>query len=176
MARLVALVLGAIAVTLTGCAVTAPATPPAPGDWQGMADQAVAALGKYRGRATVRTHAGDSLGDYYCKGSRIDLGTGGGNTTWLLAHELGHHLNGNCEGGSLKDEMDANAMAVKVLGVWGVSESAATYMTERHLLGLALFRKGGHPRPGHDYCAEVADLLKRYPATPDVRAGSECAS
>jgi hypothetical protein len=38
---------------LAGCAVTAPATMPTPDNYQGLADWAVAKLGKYRGRVMV---------------------------------------------------------------------------------------------------------------------------
>ena len=164
MPRLMVFVRATIALMLTGCAVTAPATLPASDDYQGLADFAVAKLGRYRGRVMVQAHGGDSLGDYYCKGSRITLGTTG-NTKWLLAHELGHHLNGDCEGGDLQHEMNANAMAIKVLEVWGASEEDAVRMTGNHLLGLQVARKN-NPRPGHSYCAEFAALRSRYPQYP----------
>lgn len=157
------------AVLLTGCATTAPPAPTSATDWQGMANQATYALKGWPVR--VQAQKG-TLGNYYCKGGNIELGTEG-NARWLLAHEIGHHLLGHCDE-SYQSEIAANAMAVKVMQVWGDTEAGAALATERHLLGLAKFRKG-NPRPGHDYCAEVADLLKRFPATPDVRSGSECA-
>jgi hypothetical protein len=114
MTRLIALVLGM--ALLAGCAVTAPATMPTPDDYQGLADWAVAKLAKYRGRAVIQPHGGDSFGHYYCNGSRITLGTAG-NTTWLLAHELGHHLNGHCDNGEmLSHEIDHQGAAGLGLG------------------------------------------------------------
>lgn len=147
-----------LALALGGCAVTAPATPPAPGDWQGMADQAVAALGKYRGRVMIQAHNTDGIGRYSCKGSQIRLGTTG-NARWLLAHELGHHINGHCEG-ALPIEIEANATAIKVLQVWGMTEEQAVTATSVHLNGLV---RRGRTMTGHDYCAELGAIAKDYP-------------
>ena len=96
----------------------------------------------------------------------LELGTLG-NTRWLLAHELGHHLSGFC-GGTLASEMVANRWAVQVLQVWGDSESQAVRVTVLHLLSLKRLR-GDRQSVGHHYCAEATDILRHYPSQRDPR-------
>jgi hypothetical protein len=155
-----------IAFVFGGCATTAPPPPTSTTDWQGMANQATYALKGWP--VTVQTKPG-TMGDYYCKGGRIELGTEG-NTRWLLAHEIGHHLMGHCDE-RFQAEIEANAMAVKVMQVWGDSEEKAVLTTERHLLRLCVVRKN-NPRPGHSYYGEFQDMVKRFPqyAAPDTAA------
>lgn len=153
------------ALLLIGCAsLNAP-----PNEWQALANRATDALGVSRVWVTTQD---DNRGYYHCQGSRIDLGITKGNPRWLLAHEIGHHLSGRCDE-SLVSEEAANAGAIRVLQTWGMSEVGAALETERHLLGLQAYR-GKNPLEAHSYCEEVADVLRRFPATPDERAGSDC--
>jgi hypothetical protein len=62
----------------------------------------------------------------------------------------------------LSHEIEANSAAIKVLQVWGSDEQTAVFVTERHLLGLQRVR-GDHPLIGHNYCAEIAAVVKEYP-------------
>jgi hypothetical protein len=167
------LLLTALALAATGCATIA-AYKAEHDMWQAMADQATRALGSSDVPISLVAGNVGSSGSASCAQGTITLGRDASNVRWLLAHELGHHISGHC-GQGLIDEMEANAAAVRVLQVWGDTEQAAVLGTEHHLLMLARYRKG-RPLPGHNYCLEVADILKRYPATPDVRAGSECAT
>ena len=63
--------------------------------------------------------------------------------------QLGHHILWHCSD-DLPQEIQANAVAVRILQLWGMTEEAAYRMTANHLLGLQNFRKN-NPRPGHDY-------------------------
>src|SRR5437867_12148064 len=74
-------------------------------------------------------------GRYYCREQRIELTTRG-NVRWTLAHELGHHVRRDCAE-SMANEVEANALAVRVLQVWGVSEADATRETPGQLLALS---------------------------------------
>lgn len=125
-------------------------------DYQEMANEAVRAL---NGSRVWVTTTPDTIGDYYCERRLISLGTKG-NVKWLLAHEIGHHLLGHC-GEHFQAEVEANAMAIRVLQVWGMTEEAAYRMTANHLLGLQNFRKN-NPRPGHDYCGELQVLMTQF--------------
>ena len=68
--------------------------------------------------------------------------------------------------------MAANRWAVKVLQVWGDTESQAIRATVLHLVYLKRLR-GDHQFAGHNYCAEAVDILRLYPSYPDPRNAGE---
>lgn len=149
-----------LALVLTGCASmrTSEQT-----RWQALADGATTRLGAPPAHVTL---VSGSLGRYHCEPRVLQLGADG-NARWLLAHELGHHLSRSC-GGTLDSEMTANAWAVRVLQAWGDTEAVAVRTTVRHLVYLKRLR-GDRQAIGHNYCAEAADILRRYPERGDPR-------
>jgi hypothetical protein len=154
-----------ILLALTGCS-TMRAYQEEVRSYQALADQATHALGS--GEVPINVVAGNvgSSGSASCGQGTITIGRDSANPRWLLAHELGHHISGHC-GQGIINEMEANAAAIRVLQVWGMTEQDAYRATARHLIGLKRYR-GNRPLPGHDYCAELRDVERRYPAcTPE---------
>jgi hypothetical protein len=163
---LLALVLTCL--VLAGCASMS-AYQAAADKWQALADQATAQL-KIPPVTVVRVDG--SASTYYCREQRITLGiTPTGNLRWVLAHELGHHLLAHC-GQSQQHEREANAVAVRVLQIWGMTEEQAVTETVRHLVKLKKSR-GNTQLAGHNYCAEAVDVLSRYPAVSDPRSAGD---
>ena len=158
---------------LAGCAtITAQRAETA--KYQALADQATAQL--HLTPVYVTPVAG-IRGRYHCDSRRLELGTDHQLervTRWVLAHELGHHLIGVC-GDSLANEQDANAAAVQVLQAWGMTEDEAAKEVGIMLWTIA---KSGEARGmvGHDMCAELIDLLRRFPTVPHSAGGSTCPS
>src|SRR5262245_49255374 len=132
-----------LALAPTGCAAL---WAPEQQHWQALADQVTTHFGV--SAATLRRTCG-TRGQYNCATLELELCTFG-NTRWLLAHELGHHLSGVC-GETLASEMVANRWAVQVLQVWGDSERQAVQATVLHLLALQRLR-GDQQAVGHAYC------------------------
>lgn len=161
-----------LAVLLAGCAAapgkvsTKGAAPP---DWQALANQATAAFNV--GPAYVDERESAPNGLYVCREMRIQLRTTLGVTRVrrILAHELGHHIRRHCGAGAAQ-EMEANAVAVSVLEVWGATRDQAVQAianmlyTNRHVTWNSV----------HDTCGELRDFLSRFPETPDPRASGEC--
>jgi hypothetical protein len=158
---LIALVLTCLA--LTGCA-SMRAQQTGEAKWQALADQATKQL--HVPSVTVVLVDG-SAAEYVCREYRIKLPTQG-NTRGVLAHELGHHFLAHC-GQSQQQEREANAMAVRVLQTWGMTEKEAVTETVRHLVRLKKL-PGNTQLGGHNYCAEAVDVLRRYPAVSDPRS------
>jgi len=129
--------------------------------YQALADQATHALGSSEVSVNLVAGTVGSSGGASCATSTITLGRDGTHVRWLLAHELGHHFSGHC-GQGIESEMAANAAAIRVLQVWGFTEQEAYRMTVIHLIELKRYR-GDRPLPGHDYCAELRDIERRYP-------------
>ena len=109
-------------------------------------------------------------GQYRCRENTINLGTDA--VPFLLAHELGHYVLGHGCAETLANEMAANAFAIEAMQVWGMSQPdavrdtvAALVSAQRHHVSL----------PGHDWCAEAADVLRRYP-THGVAVYGPCAT
>jgi hypothetical protein len=151
---------------LTGCASVR--TQQAGEDkWQAMADQATKQL--HVAPVSVVLVDG-STAEYVCGEQRIKLPTQG-NVRWALAHEVGHHVLAHC-GQSQQQEREANAMAVRVLQVWGMTEEQAVIETVRHLVRLKKGR-GYTQLWGHNFCAEAVDVLRRYPAVSDPRTAGD---
>ncbi len=147
-------------LALTGCA-TMRAYQVEQAKWQGLADQATTTLGA--GPVTVLLKGNTTTGQYFRLSRTVELGTASSEAgkTWLLAHELGHHVRGHVNA-YLEQEMEANAVAVRILQVWGRSEEDAVRLVGNRLLsvqtsGSTLTGKG------HDWCAEFADLRSHYP-------------
>lgn len=97
-------------------------------------------------------------GQYRCRENTITLGTDA--TPWLLAHELGHYVLGHGCAETLATEMAANAFAVEAMQVWGTSAPDAVRRTVDILVGA---QRRHVSIPAHDWCAEAADVLRRYP-------------
>ena len=156
------ILLGFIMLTLlhSGCATMA-AYQAEQAKWQALADQATTALGA--GPVTVVLKGNTRTGQYIRLSRTVELGTASDEAgkTWLLAHELGHHIRGHVNT-YLEQEMEANAVAVQILQVWGRSEEEAVRLVGNRLLGI---RTSGSTLTGkgHDWCAEFADLRTHYP-------------
>lgn len=168
---LAATVLCSITLLATGCATIA-ASRAEQAKYQTLADQAATQL--HIAPVSVVTTAGIH-GRYHCDSRRLELGTAHQLervTRWVLAHELGHALLNVC-GDSLTNEQNANAAAVRVLQTWGMMEYDAAKEAGVMLWTIA---KSGEARGmvGHDMCAELIDLLRRFPAVPHSAGGSTC--
>jgi hypothetical protein len=149
---------------LSGCATIA-AYRAEQARWQALADQATMQL---HVAPVYVTPAAGIRGRYNCATRKIELGTeqAEGNARWLLAHELGHHVRGDCTEGALAQEIGADLAAVRVLQAWGLTEyEAAKDVATR----LWLIAKNGAMRGmvGHDACAELVAVLRAYPAIAD---------
>jgi hypothetical protein len=156
-------ILFAVAVLLTGCA-TMQAYQAEQARWQALADQATTAL--HAPSVYVRLVTGDR-GLYHCDTRTIDLGPDASSdaTRRVLSHEIGHHLRGDCAEGIFQAEVEANALAVRVLQAWGLDEQAAF----RQIANMLLWQQEhGATRgmPGHDPCREFVDLWHRFPQYP----------
>jgi hypothetical protein len=144
---------------LTGCA-SMRAYQAEQAKWQGLADQATTQL--RAASVTVHVTAGRH-GVYTCAARRIDLGTDApaANVRFLLAHELGHHVHNDCTEGIAAQEHAANATAVQILQVWGLTETRAAKEVAGMLWLLAKERTV--QGRGHDACAELVAILRAYP-------------
>jgi hypothetical protein len=149
-------------LVFTGCATIA-AHRAEEAKWQALADQITDHY--HAPRVPVTVTAG-FFGTYHCDTGGMDLGVDG-NGRFLLAHELGHHVNHQC-GISFAYELSANRFAVEAFQVWGMAEADAVRSVVRQLVYTAKVR-GSNQRPPHDACAEAADVLRAYPASPDPR-------
>lgn len=78
---------------------------------------------------------------------------------WLLAHELGHHLDRSEGVSPLEREMTANRTAVQILQVWGATADNAVTLVEAILFTNQL---RGAVVSGHDWCAELADIHAHF--------------
>ncbi|MDO8475014.1 MAG: hypothetical protein Q7W02_02260 [Candidatus Rokubacteria bacterium] len=136
------------ALILAGCASVG--GPPA-SRWQALADQAATAL--HVGPVYVDERPYSTKGAYRCREMRLELGTKRGDPRYLLAHELAHHVRRDC-GESLATEMEANALAVTILQVWGATPDQAA-----RTVAAALYWNRRTINSVHDYCAELRDLL-----------------
>jgi hypothetical protein len=161
--------LAVFALAAAGCA-TIQANITETAKWQGLADQATAALGS--GPVTVLLKGNTRTGQYFRLSRTVELGTESNvaGKEWLLAHELSHHIRGHVNA-YLEQEMEANTTAVQVLQVWGRSEAEAVRLVGSRLLSI---HKTGSilTGKGHDWCAEYHDIARRYPQYP-APAGAE---
>jgi len=165
MRLLMASVLAVIVLLASGCATIA-AHNAETSRWQALADQVIE---RYHARHVyIRVQDGTS-GMYHCENSTLELGTSGTNPRGLLAHELGHAVLGHC-GANYQQELDANAFAVEALKVWGDSQTAAVRDVVLRLLKVS---RSSYRSPVHNFCAEAADVLRRYPTEPDPRASGD---
>jgi len=134
--------------------------------WQALANQATKAMGV--GPVYVDERP-DTKSLYYCREMRIHLGVKRSDVRLSLAHELAHHVLRHCSE-SAAMEMEANALAVKILEVWGETPDNAA-----RLMVLKLYRnRNGAFVSAHTSCTELRDLLARYPNVPDPRKPGEC--
>jgi hypothetical protein len=114
---------------------------------------------------------------YECSARRINLGTdlSEANVRWLLAHELGHHLNGDCREGVAAQEMAANERAIQVLQTWGLSDYAAARTVARMLWMMAKERT----QQGYGHLPEditSTDLIENTasPLLPEGLSAANC--
>jgi hypothetical protein len=162
----------AVAILLTGCATIAAARAEQ-ARWQAMADQATTQL--HVAQVYVVPIPG-IRGRYTCAERKIELGTDSpeGDIRWLLAHELGHHVHGDCREGILAAEIGADLAAVRVLQALGLSEydaarDVATRLWRTAKNGVTLGMRG------HDACLEMVAVLRAYPAVTNPTDGT-CAA
>jgi len=147
-------------VVLTGCA-TMTAYNPEVAAYQALADQATEHF--HKGHVSISLDD-STKGLYYLNSIKLGVRNGYNHSLPLLAHELGHHIlnHGNNAIGSAQ-EMDANAMGVEVLQVWGWSFYQAFDMR-----GDMLCRARGANTPGHlSRAEEIVDLKARYAPRAD---------
>lgn len=169
---IVPLLAAGLALALGGCA-TMSAYRAESAKWQAMADRATTALDV--APATVHV-TGGHRGQYVCAERRIDLGTDQTErgARWVLAHELGHHFNGDCREGVFAHEVRADLLAVRVLETWGLTEYEAAKEAATWLWWVA--KKGrATGMLGHDACAEMVAVLRAYPAVSNPTDGT-CAA
>jgi hypothetical protein len=154
------------ALILVGCVGVGGSGGAPDSQWQTLANQATKAMGA--GPVLIDERPGTSS-TYRCREMRIELGAKRSDVRLSLAHELAHHVLRHC-GESAAQEMEANALAVKVLEVWGESPNNAA-----RLMVLKVYRaRNASLVSVHDACAELRDLLSRYPTAPDPRKAGEC--
>jgi hypothetical protein len=140
--------------------------------WQGLADRATAHFNV--GPVRVALIANRTTGQYQRRSRTVELGTDNAPLAmeWLLAHELSHHILGHA-GADLRQEMEANAMGVRVLQAWGSSEADAVRRAERSLLAVAK-RGSVLTGIGHDWCAEYHDIVRLYSQYPAPNGSEVC--
>ncbi len=157
--RRIFLGLTVLAMLATGC--TTMATYQAEqAKWQALADQATAHFGA--GTVTVLVSQKAGYGGEYQRFTRTItlVPYPEARMRLTLAHELGHHILNHADM-RLDQEKAANLFAIRVLvEAWGMDEEAAMRAMGNKLLGSA---QGAFLVPGHDYCAEFADLRAHYP-------------
>ena len=141
-----------------------PVTQPTPPQWQRMADQVT----KRFGAMPVTVEERPNLQSWYvCREFRILLGAKRPDVRLSLAHELGHHIRRDC-GQSVMQELEANALAVQVLQVWGETpEEAVRLMVQKLYQARSVATV-------HVFCTELMDMLHRYPTAADPRKPGEC--
>jgi len=160
---LVALAL--IASALAGCAGIGGQSEPE-SKWQTLANQATKAMNVGPVYVDERPNTKST---YYCREMRIQLGVKRSDVRLSLAHELAHHVMRHCSE-SAAMEMEANALAVKILEVWGETPDNAA-----RLMILKVYRsRTASVSSVHEACAELRDLLSRYPTAIDPRKAGEC--
>ena len=150
-------------VVLTGCATMTKYQEQAR-LYQDLADKATAHFGAGAVTVTVSELAG--FGGRYLRQERTIVLVPNSESAMrlLLALELGHHILGHTDM-LLAQEKEANAMAVKVLQVCGMSEEAAYRGWANRLLWLQE-KAGTHALKGNAYCSELSDLRAHYPNYP----------
>ena len=158
----IAIGLGAMALLASGCAnfeQYAVDHDPVRVYWQQRADQVTEHFGVLPVRVTVVDATLD--GAYTPSTATIELGRD--NTDlgmrWLLAHELGHHLDRSEGASQLEREMAANRTAVQILQVWGATTDDAVTLVEAMLFASQVRRAAVS---GHDWCAELTDIHARF--------------
>ena len=88
-----------------------------------------------------------------------------------MAHDLGHYVLGHPNyDDAHQRERDANAKGVEIMVRLGMDEDEA--LRRMHALLVAIYRFQARtdrsPSPGHSPCAEIVDLLKRFPKWRDA--------
>ena len=158
----IAIGMGATALLASGCANIehyAVEHDPVRLHWQQRADQVT----KHFGVLAVHVMVVDATLDGVYTRSTATIELGRDNTDlgmrWLLAHELGHHLDRSEGVSQLEREMTANRTAVQILQVWGATTGDAVTLVEAILFTNQLRRAAVS---GHDWCAELTDIHARF--------------
>jgi hypothetical protein len=158
----IAIGVGAMALLASGCASIehyAVERDPVRVHWQRRADQVT----RHFGVLPVHVMVVDATldGSYTRSTATIELGRDNSDLgmRWLLAHELGHHLDRSEGVSQLEREMTANRTAVQILQVWGATTDDAVALVEAVLFTSQLRRAAVS---GHDWCAELTDIHARF--------------
>src|SRR5260370_21434149 len=132
--------------------------PAVPGDplrlhWQQRADQVTTHFGVLPVHVVVVDATRD--GAYTRSTATIELGRDNSDLgmRWLLAHELGHHLDRSVGVSQLEREMTANRTAVQILPASGASTVGAVTLADAKLFPPRLLRAA---RTGHHWCAHLS--------------------
>lgn len=168
-----------IALVVSGCVSLTSQQQSKVEELQRFADRTTAIYGLPRVRISIQPESTLNIGAVYRQGNilvnvRI---LDSPNLTKMIAHELGHYLQGPAPIATTiaewqrhqeQRELDANAKAVEIL-------VRAHGMTERQAVGVVVealrraqqaFERGAPLTPGHlPPAAEIADLLERFPAS-----------
>jgi hypothetical protein len=174
-------VAAAVALVVTGCLTLTPAQQSIVAEQQAFADATAARYRAARVRLVVEGETNLGIGARYRLGHvYLNVGMLDSLTlTAIMAHELAHYVLGHdipVTGASTAErqlaqelrELDANATAVEILmRVKGLSEREAVMLIVAYLAGAQRFEdRGGARAWGHRAPAEeIADLVRRYPAT-----------
>ena len=138
--------------------------------WQDLANQATRALNVSAVYVDARPMTNKAV--YRCREMRIELGTNRNavSARATLAHELGHHVLRHC-GERPVQEMEATALAITIMeDVWGDTPAQGRDFMAR----LLYANRSNTWNSVHDTCAELRDLLRRYPTTTDPRQTGQC--
>ncbi len=127
--------------------------------WQQRADQVTTHFGVLPVLVVVVDATRD--GAYTRSTATIELGRDNSDLgmQWLLAHELGHHLDRSEAVSQIEREMTANRTAVQILQVWGASTDDAVTLVEAMLFTSQLRRA---VVSGHNWCAELTDIHAHF--------------
>lgn len=164
---------------LAGCVSLTPQQQSKVDELQRFADRTTAVYGLPRVRISIQPPSTLNVGATYRQGNilvNVQM-LDSPSLTKLIAHELGHYLQGPApiptsmaewQRNQEQRELDANAKAVEIL-------VRAHGMTEREAVGVVVealrraqraIERGAPLTPGHlPPAAEIADLLARFPAS-----------
>jgi hypothetical protein len=139
--------------------------------WQTKADAATRTAGAGDVTVLLARRAGYG-GVYYYQTRTLEvdpIGRDPRDVERTFAHELSHHLLGH-RSALLEQEIAANAHAIPLMVSWGWTEENAVLWWERSRLSS---KQAGSGLAGHDWCAEYADLVRRYPQYRQTRYDSD---